>query len=196
MTAMSVGRRLAMVSVLALTLLPVTAVRAADPVSAPRSLFSDRRAQMPGDVLTVLISEVASMSTQAQTQLRKGESANANLLQRDGEIQLANVGFDSQFAGGGQMERSGTLLARLSMQIDSIDANGNLIVSGEQLIVVNNEKQKIRVTGLVRPDDIASDNTIPSWRVAGANIQLLGDGILTKKARPGILTWLLSLFGE
>ncbi len=178
-----------------LALAPVAAA-AADSVSAPRSLFSDRRAQMPGDVLTVLISEVASMSTQAQTQLRKGESASANLLQRDGEIQLANVGFDSQFAGGGQMERSGTLLARLSMQIDSIDANGNFIVSGEQLIVVNNEKQKIRVTGLVRPDDISSDNTIPSWRVAGANIQLLGDGILTKKARPGILTWLLSLFGE
>jgi flagellar L-ring protein FlgH len=178
-----------------LALIPVAAA-AADSVSAPRSLFSDRRAQMPGDVLTVLISEVASMSTQAQTQLRKGESANANLLQRDGEIQLASVGFDSQFAGGGQMERSGTLLARLSMQIDSIDANGNFIVSGEQLIVVNNEKQKIRVTGLVRPDDISSDNTIPSWRVAGANIQLLGDGILTKKARPGILTWLLSLFGE
>ncbi len=178
-----------------LALMPVAAA-AADAGATPRSLFSDRRAQMPGDVLTVLISEVASMSTQAQTQLRKGESASANLLQRDGEIQLANVGFDSQFAGGGQMERSGTLLARLSMQIDSIDANGNFIVSGEQLIVVNNEKQKIRVTGLVRPDDISSDNTIPSWRVAGANIQLLGDGILTKKARPGILTWLLSLFGE
>ena len=196
MTATSVRRLLAVVLVLALVMLPVTAIRAADSVSAPRSLFSDRRAQMPGDVLTVLISEVASMSTQAQTQLRKGESANANLLQRDGEIQLASVGFDSQFAGGGQMERSGTLLARLSMQIDSIDANGNFIVSGEQLIVVNNEQQKIRVTGLVRPDDISSDNTIPSWRVAGANIQLLGDGILTKKARPGILTWLLSLFGE
>ena len=196
MTATSVRRLLAVVLVPALTVLPATAIRAADPVSAPRSLFSDRRAQMPGDVLTVLISEVASMSTQAQTQLRKGESANANLLQRDGELQLASVGFDSQFAGGGQMERSGTLLARLSMQIDSIDANGNFIVSGEQLIVVNNEQQKIRVTGLVRPDDISSDNTIPSWRVASANIQLLGDGILTKKARPGILTWLLSLFGE
>jgi flagellar L-ring protein precursor FlgH len=178
-----------------LSLAPLASL-AADPVSAPRSLFADRRAHAPGDLLTVLISEVASMSTQAQTQLRKGESASANLLQRDGELQLASVGFDSQFAGGGQMERSGTLLARLSMQIDSIDANGNFLVSGEQLIVVNNEKQKIRVTGLVRPDDISADNTIPSWRVAGANIQLLGDGILTKKARPGILTWLLSLFGE
>ena len=56
-------------------------------------------------------------------------------------------GFDSQFAGGGQIERSGTLLARLSVQIDGVDANGNFIVSGEQLIVINNEKQTIRVIG-------------------------------------------------
>jgi flagellar L-ring protein precursor FlgH len=180
---------------LALTILPV-AVLAADAVSAPRSLFADRRAHAPGDVLTVIINEVASMSTSARTQLNKGESANANLLQRDGELQLASVGFDSKFGGGGQMDRSGTLLARLAMQIDAIDANGNFLVSGEQLIIINNEKQKIRLSGIVRPDDIGSDNTVPSWRVAGADIQLLGRGILTRKSSPGILTWLLSLFGE
>jgi flagellar L-ring protein precursor FlgH len=179
----------------ALLLLPVAA-SAADPVSAPRSLFSDRRAHAAGDVLTVIINEVASMSTSARTQLNKGESASANLLQRDGEMQLANVGFDSKFGGGGQMDRSGTLLARLTMQIDSIDANGNFLVSGEQLIIINNEKQKIRLSGIVRPDDIAADNTVPSWRVAGADIQLLGRGILTRKSSPGIITWLLSLFGE
>ena len=123
--------------------------------SAPRSLFADRRAHMPGDVLTVLVSEAASVTANAQTRTTKGESASANLLQRDGEMQLADVGFDSQFAGGGQIERSGTLLARLSVQIDSVDANGNFIVSGEQLIVVNNEKQTHSRVGLVRPDDIA-----------------------------------------
>ena len=169
---------------------------AADPVAAPRSLFSDRRAHMPGDVLTVLISEVASVNASAQTTLKKGENASANLLQRDGEQQLANVGFDSAFAGGGKTERSGTLLARLSLHVDSVDPNGNLLVSGDQLIVINNENQTIRVTGLVRPDDISADNTVPSWRMAGTNIELLGHGILSKKARPGILTWLLSLFGE
>jgi flagellar L-ring protein precursor FlgH len=165
-------------------------------VSAPRSLFSDRRAHIPGDVLTVLVSEVASVNTSAQTRLNKGESASANLLQRDGEMQLANVGFDSAFAGGGRMERSGTLLARLSVHVDSVDPNGNLLVSGDQYIVINNEKQKIRVSGVVRPDDITADNTIPSWRMAGTNIELIGHGILSKKASPGILTWLLSLFGE
>jgi flagellar L-ring protein precursor FlgH len=183
--------------VLAVTLLAVTSfVSAEEAPSAPRSLFSDRRAHVPGDVLTVLVSEVASVNTSAQTRLNKGESASANLLQRDGEMQLANVGFDSAFAGGGRMERSGTLLARLSLHVDALDANGNLLVSGDQYIVINNEKQKIRVSGVVRPDDITADNTIPSWRMASTNIELLGHGILSKKASPGILTWLLSLFGE
>jgi flagellar L-ring protein FlgH len=169
---------------------------AADDAGVPRSLFSDRRAHTQGDVLTVLISEVASVSASAQTRTSKGESASANLLQRDGEMQLANLGFDSKFAGGGQIERSGTLLARLSVRIDSVDPNGNFLVSGEQVIAINNEKQRIRVSGVVRPDDVSSDNTVPSWRVNGASIELLGKGILAKKQRPGLLTWLLSLFGE
>jgi len=182
-----------------LALLLVTGVAdsiAADEPAATRSLFSDRRAQGQGDILTVLISEVASVSAAAQTRTTKGESASANLLQRDGEIQLAQAGFDSKFAGGGQIERSGTLLARLSVRIDTVDANGNFLVSGEQLIVINNEKQRIRVSGVVRPDDIAGDNTVPSWRVSGANIELVGKGILAQKQSPGILTRLLSLFGE
>jgi flagellar L-ring protein precursor FlgH len=169
---------------------------AADATSAPRSLFADRRAHMQGDLITVLISEVASVTANAQTRTTKSESASANLLQRDGEMQLANAGIEGNFAGGGKIERSGTLLARLTVRIEGVDSNGNFIVSGEQLIVINNEKQNIRVSGLVRPDDIAADNTVPSWRVAGADIQLLGKGLLTKKSSPGLLTRLLSLFGE
>jgi flagellar L-ring protein precursor FlgH len=173
---------------------PFAATVAADP--APRSLFADRRAREIGDVLTVIVSEVASVSANAQTQVSKGESAGARLLQRDGEVQLADVGFNSQFAGGGSIERSGTLLARLSVRIDSVDANGNFLVSGEQLIVINNEKQRIRVSGVVRPDDVAADNTVPSWRVAGTDIQLLGKGLLTRRSSPGWITRLLNLFGQ
>ena len=107
------------------------------------------------------------------------------------------MGFDSKFAGGGQIERSGTLLARLSVRIDAVDANGNFLVSGEQLIVINNEKQKIRVSGIVRPDDVSADNTVPSWRVAGREHRAAGQGNpRTKRPRPGILTRLLSLFGQ
>ncbi|HET9207490.1 MAG TPA: flagellar basal body L-ring protein FlgH [Burkholderiaceae bacterium] len=184
------------VGCLALGAWAMTGIAAAEEPSAPRSLFSDRRAHLQGDVLTVLISEVASVSANAQTRTNKGESASANLLQRDGEMQLANVGIESQSAGGGTIERSGTLLARLTVRIDSVDANGNFLVSGDQLIVLNNEKQHIRLSGVVRADDVAFDNTVPSWRVSGAQIELVGKGILGHRQRPGLLTWLLTLFGE
>jgi flagellar L-ring protein precursor FlgH len=177
-------------------LLASTAGVAADSVSAPRSLFTDRRARAPGDIVTVLVSEVASVSSNAQTRLGKSESASASLLQRDGEIQLAEAGFDSRFAGGGQIERSGTLLARITVRIQSVDAHGNFLVSGEQLIAINNEKQRIQLSGLVRPDDISADNTVPSWRVSATNIELKGKGILSRRASPGWLTRLLSLFGQ
>jgi flagellar L-ring protein precursor FlgH len=168
----------------------------AQEVTPPHSLFADRRAHVQGDLITVLVAEAASVSASAQTRTTKGESANAHLLQRDGEMQLADVGMEGKFAGGGQTDRSATLLARLTVRIEGVDSNGNFIVSGEQLIVINNEKQNIRVSGLVRPDDIAADNTVPSWRVAGTDIQLLGKGLLSKKSSPGLLTRLLSLFGE
>ena len=186
---------LALAALVGATLLVTTPLAAAEG-AAPRSLFADRRAHQIGDVVTVVITEVASVSAHAQTRAAKGESAGANLLQRDGEVQLADIGFQSQFTGGGQIERSGTLLARLSVTIDSVDANGNFLVSGEQLIVINNEKQRIRLSGVVRPDDVAADNTVPSWRVAGADIQLLGKGLLTKRSSPGWITRLLSFFGQ
>jgi flagellar L-ring protein precursor FlgH len=181
---------------LALAACSVAGISSAEEAAEPRSLFSDRRAHVQGDILTVLISEVASVTANAQTKTNKGESASANLLQRDGEMQLANVGIESQSAGGGKIERSGTLLARLTVRIDSVDANGNYLVSGDQVIALNNEKQHIRLSGIVRGDDIAFDNTVPSWRVSGAQIELVGKGILGHRQRPGLLTWLLTLFGE
>jgi flagellar L-ring protein precursor FlgH len=187
--------RRASVLLTALVLFAASVGVAGEP-AATRSLFADRRAQSPGDVLTVLITEVASVSANAQTRTSKGESASADLLQRDGELQLAEAGFSSRFNGGGQIERSGTLLARLSVRIIAVDANGNFLVEGEQHIVINNEKQRIRVSGIVRPDDITGDNTVPSWRVSGANIELLGKGLLSRKSSPGLLTRLLSLFGQ
>jgi flagellar L-ring protein precursor FlgH len=172
------------------------AVRAEEAKFEPRSLFADRRAHAKGDILTVVINELAAVSANARTRTDKGESASANLLQRDGEIQLAEVGFDTKFSGGGIIERSGSLLGRITVRIEGVDANGNFLISGEQLIAINNEKQRIVVQGAVRPDDIASDNSVPSWRVAGANIEIKGKGILARRQAPGILTRLLSLFGQ
>src|SRR5262249_38296810 len=104
-------------------------------------------------------------------------------------------GLHSDFTGGGQIQRTGQLLARLAVVVDSIDANGNLSIHGEQDIRVNNEHQRIALTGVVRSEDIAPDNTVQSSRVAQAKIEFKGDGVLARRQRPGLISRILSLFG-
>ncbi|MDH5730105.1 MAG: flagellar basal body L-ring protein FlgH, partial [Gammaproteobacteria bacterium] len=66
--------------------------------------------------------------------------------------------------------------------------NGELIVEGEQYIDFNNDTQKISVYGRVRPQDIASDNTILSSRMADAEIEFSGEGLISSRGKPGIIT--------
>jgi flagellar L-ring protein precursor FlgH len=175
---------------------PPAAVAGDDVDHERRSFFADRRAYREGDVLTVLITEFSTVSTSARTRTSKAESANASILQPDGAARGVAAAFDSKFAGGGEIERSGKLLAKLAVTIEGIDSLGNLSVHGEQDIQVNNERQRIRLDGFVRAEDIEADNTIASWRVGGARIEFTGKGLLARKQSPGILTRLLSWIWE
>jgi flagellar L-ring protein precursor FlgH len=166
------------------------------PPDAIRSFYADRHAVAPGDALTVLITEFSTVQATAQTSVSKAESAKASILQPDTITQGVGADFDSRFAGGGQIERSGKLVAKLAVVVTGIDSRGNLLIQGEQDIQVNNERQRISLAGSVRPEDIAPDNTIPSWRVGGAKIEFTGKGLLARKQSPGLLTRILSWFWE
>jgi len=161
-----------------------------------RSFYSDRRAMAPGDALTVLITEFSTVQASAQTTTRKNESASISFLQPDGVSHALNGNFDSDFEGGGRIERSGRLVAKLAVTVLSVDERGNLLVQGEQDIQVNDERQRISIRGFVRPEDISPDNTIPSWRVGGAHIEFTGKGLLARKQAPGIITRILSWFWQ
>ena len=186
-------------SIALLTALPIAAapVVLADEtkVSASPSFFADRRAYETGDVLTVVITEIARASTQAATRTGKSEAASARYRQIDEELQQITAGFEREFAGGGQVERSGRLLATLAVTVSDINENGNLVITGEQEIVLNDEKQWIRLDGIVRPEDISPDNTIASTRVSNARIEMTGDGVVARGQRPGLLTRILGFFG-
>lgn len=175
-----------------LAVLAVTATAAADP---PRSFFADRRAVATGDVLTIVITEVATVTTRARTETGKREAVDASLLDAGGDHDEVAADFNTTFSGGGQIERSGRLLATLAVTVYEVLPNGNLAVRGEQVIAVNNEEQRIVVHGVIRPEDIGPDNTISSTRVSDARIELVGDGLLARKQRPGLITRFMSLFG-
>jgi flagellar L-ring protein FlgH len=178
--------------------IPVSQFGPADqiPSEAQRSFFADRRAFRPGDVLTVLITEASSVSATAQTTTNKNEAASANVTTKSGRGYSVGAGFDGKSAGGGEVARSDTLVAKLAVVVQSVDDRGNLSIRGEQDIEVNNEKQRIRLDGVVRREDIGPDNTVPSWRVGSAQIEFTGKGILASKQSPGLLNRILSWFWE
>ncbi len=146
-------------------------------------------------MLTVVVTEVASASASARTSADKEESVFGRINQPDERPWNLDLSFGNDFDGGGQIQRSGKMLARLTVMVQSVDAHGNLSVLGEQNIRVNNEEQRIALSGVVRPEDIGPDNTVASSRIADANIDFKGEGVLARKQSPGLLTKLFDLFG-
>jgi flagellar L-ring protein precursor FlgH len=165
-------------------------------VQAPyKSFFSDSRAYRQGDLLTIIITESAAAASTARTRADKSDQVGASLSQPGVPPQGFAIGANNDFSGGGEIQRTGKLLGRLTVVVDSIDSNGNLRIVGEQNILINNEEQRIALHGVVRPEDIAPDNTLPSWRISAAEIEFKGKGILASKQSPGLLAKLFDLFG-
>lgn len=156
-----------------------------------RAFVADHRAYRKGDSLTVIITEIATATSTAKTKTSKDGALSAFVRGQNNNYDLG-AGIGDDFEGGGQTERSGKLLARITVAVQEIEPSGELQVKGEQQIEVNNERQWISLAGRVRPQDIATDNTVVSTRVSDARIEFIGKGTLAEKQKPGILTRILS----
>lgn len=151
------------------------------------SLVASQRSHRVGESLTVLIFEQASAEASADTDTNKSLDV-AGRASADSTRHEAALGISNDFAGGGTINRSAELFASVSVTIEEIMPSGELKVRGEQLIEVNDEIQRIAVSGRVRLQDISAQNTVPSTRLADANITYVGDGLLGDRQAPGILT--------
>lgn len=159
-----------------------------------RSLTADPRARAVGDVLTVLVVESSSASSTANTTADKQAGLGISVVGTN-KTQKGELDLNENFAGKGSIQRTGKLLAQLSVTVQSIAPNGDLLVAGRQLIEVNGEKQHIELGGRVRPTDISESNTVLSSRIADARITYVGDGVLGEKQHPGLVGRLLSWLG-
>lgn len=175
-----------------------SAACAQPPAGAPgwASLASDRLASEVGDGLTVLIAESASASGSTVNSLSRKTSASGDLS--TGASHLAGRGalnLASGYDGSGQSTQSDKMVASISVTVVGVAANGDLLVAGEQALNVNGERTHIRVHGRVRRVDITSANTVLSTRLADAQIDYAGAGLVGGAARPGLLSRVLSGFG-
>lgn len=182
---------------LALVLALVTAGARAESLYDPalyRSLGTDRKAARIGDVLTIQVVETSSATSSADTSTGRKSSIDAEFRLSRRPTTAGGLEVDSDFEGGGKTQRSGRLLAQMSVNVVDIAPNGDLYVKGDQLLTVNDEQQKIHVKGRVRPQDISPGNVVLSTRLAQAEIIYMGEGELAGRQRPAwwnrFLNWL------
>ena len=147
-----------------------------------RPLTADSKAYRVGDVLTVQVLESASASTNSDTSTRRKKSLSGALQHGDHRA-AAELSVAGDFDGGGRTQRNGKLLAQLSVTVTQVLPNGDLLVAGDQLLILNEERQRISLEGQVRPQDISDGNLLLSSRLANARITYLGDGDLSERQK-------------
>jgi flagellar L-ring protein precursor FlgH len=162
-----------------------------------RSFFGDQRASTIGDILTVNIEIADSAQLNNSTQRSRTsaeESGIQALLGLEGVIQNAlpgtpsldpAIGFDSRSSsnGSGSVNRQESVSLTVAAVITDRLANGNLVIGGSQEVRINNELRELLVSGVIRPEDIASDNTIEHTKIAEARISYGGRGDITQVQR-------------
>lgn len=163
------------------------------------SLFLDRRARQVGDTITVSLLEQTDATKQSSTSTAKDQSSSVpgvtlfgRGVTKDG-IPILETSIDSEqeFSGSGSSSQSNRLTGNITVTVSDVLANGNLLVRGEKWVTINQGEEFIRVTGVIRPEDIGADNSIPSFKLADARITYSGKGALADANRMG---WLGRLF--
>ncbi|HLY88028.1 MAG TPA: flagellar basal body L-ring protein FlgH [Acetobacteraceae bacterium] len=156
-----------------------------------RAFFKDQRAAQVGDIITILVSMNDTANVKDQTTNSRTSGATGSLQNFFGmetllpktisdPSKLLNVGSTNTQGGSGQIQRSETVTLRLAGVVTQVLPNGNLVVAARQEFRVNRELRELQVTGVVRPQDIASDNTVQHDRLAEARITYGGRGELTE----------------
>jgi flagellar L-ring protein FlgH len=162
------------------------------------SLYKDRLAQNVGDILTIRLEETTSAQKNANTKNSKTDLNNFDAPTLFGHPlkELAfktssNLSFDSK----GQSAQNNTLQGNITVSVSHVLPNGNLAIQGESWITINRGSEYVRLTGLVRRDDIDINNSVSSKRVANARIAYSGTGQLANSNKQGIFSRFFSAAG-
>ena len=160
------------------------------------SLYGDRKARDVGDLLTITLLENTTAQTSATTSVSKsGEigMGTPSLFGTSVPELAASISGERDFAGDGRSAQSNRLQGNVTVTVVQRLPNGNLVVQGQKNIRLNQGNELVQIQGIVRPSDIAPDNTIPSSRVADARIAYGGRGAL---AQSNAMGWLGRFFNS
>ena len=158
-------------------------------------LFDDRRAREVGDVVTITLEERMRSSKSAETTIEKDTTNQilnptvlGNIVRGSTDTDLNNVSSSTEFTGSGDSDQSNSLTGTISAVVSDVMPNGLLLVQGEKWFQLNTGEEYVRVSGLVRPEDISFDNSVSSLRLADARVAYSGTGAVAESNKAGWLT--------
>ena len=175
-------------------------------------LYDDRKAFRVGDIITITLNERTQASKNANSNIQKDSSgtmgvpnlfgmavAPDNPLRSLSALGMTNnnLSLDSSWnsqrdaTGSGQAGQSNSLSGSVTVTVAEVLPNGILAVRGEKWMTLNTGDELMRISGLVRADDISTDNTVSSTRVADARITYSGTGAFADASQPG---WMSRFF--
>ncbi len=164
------------------------------------TFFGDPRAAEIGDILTVAINitdraQISNQTARARTSAEDSDLTNffggeAALSQFFNDAvqpgSLASFGTTSSTQGSGSVNRSETIELTAAAIVVDVLWNGNMVIHGRQEVRINNEVRELLISGIVRPEDIAADNTIDHQQIAEARISYGGRGHISEMQRPPV----------
>jgi flagellar L-ring protein FlgH len=160
------------------------------PASPLLDLASDVHARNVGDLVTIVVLDQASATSQGTTTQQRTSSANASVSSLFGAKSphnalnnLANMSGQQQLNGQGTTSRQTTVSTTVSARVIRVLPNGDLIVQGDKLISINSEYQTVSLRGIVRPVDLGAANSVSSNQVEDLEVRINGRGVVNDAIR-------------
>ena len=162
-----------------------------------RPMMADKRATKIGDILTVVVQENNSASKDKNTKTSKSSGLDAGiaaflygpaasgLLTKGGQMPAMKMTSKNEFEGGGAINNSERIIARLAVRVIDVLPNKHLVVEGSRETAFSGEQQTIVLRGVVRPDDINAGNSVFSYNLADASIKFVSKGTLSDSQKKG-----------
>jgi flagellar L-ring protein FlgH len=164
------------------------------------SMVSDKRAHAVGDILTIVVQENNTATKDNSTKTAKSSSVDASissffyspgaskLLTKGGELPALNLNGKQSFDGGGKINNSENIAARIAVRVIDVLPNGNLMIEGTRQTSFAGETQDAVLRGVVRSEDVQANNTVFSYNVADATIRYASKGSVTDSQKKAWFT--------
>ncbi|MCM8565422.1 flagellar basal body L-ring protein FlgH [Thauera linaloolentis] len=162
-----------------------------------RPLFEDRRARHVGDIVTINLVErntatkSANTSATRNSEMTGGITATSRLPLGGLNGLSVEAGVDSGFNGTGSAGANNAFNGTITVTVIDVYPNGNLLVSGEKVLAINQGSEFIRFSGVIDPNTVTTTNTVQSTQVADARIEYRGSGVIDQSNTMG---WLQRFF--